>query len=325
MAVTRDARVDLRLIHVLSVLITEQSVTRAAVRLNQTQPAVSAALRKLRQITNDKILVRGSGRYVATPRAQQLLMSSKRILAEFETMVSDPAPFSRHLKRRFCIGSLDYGGYDFLPNLIERSMSLSSQISIHIKSIGSSDDMVDHLETDELDCAITNWPSPPPLLRWRKIHEEDFALVMPSTHPLANRAFAIDDVIAYPHVAVTSAFQARRTVVDEYLHRENLRREIKVSIPAFSMIPDILVRSELLAIVGRSTALSFSNRHGLAVREMPIKLPKARLYILWHARHHDMFEHKWLRRTITDVWHDWATEKTVSAPRALSHQAGLPQ
>lgn len=325
MSISRDVRIDLHLIYVLSVLISEKSVTRAAVRLNQTQPAVSVALRKLRQITNDKILVRGNGGYVTTPRAQQLLASSKRILAEFETMVSDAAPLSGYLKRRFCIGSLDYGGHDFFQHLIERSMSLSSQISIHIKSIGSSDDMVERLETDELDCAITNWPSPPQLLRSRKIHEEDFALVMSSTHPLAHRAFDIDEVISYPHVAVTSAFQARCTVVDEYLHRQNLRREIKVSIPTFSMIPDILIRSELLAIVGRSTAQSFSNRTRLVLREMPIKLPKAKLYILWHARHHEMLEHRWLRKTITEVWHDLATKRTMSVAGPLSHQAGLPQ
>jgi DNA-binding transcriptional LysR family regulator len=312
MTVARDVRIDLHLIYVLSVLITEQSVTRAAVRLNQTQPAVSMALRKLREVTNDKILVRGNGGYVATPRAQQLLASSKRILAEFETMVSsDASPPNGYLKRSFNIGSLDYGGHDFFADLIERSMSLSSQVSIHIKSIGSADDMVDRLETDELDCAITNWPSPPPLLRSRKIHEEDFVLVMPSAHPLAERPLEISDILSYPHVAVTSAFQARCTVVDEYLHRQNLRRDIKVSVPNFSMIPDVLARSRLLAIVGRSTAQSFSKRTGLAMRDLPIKLPKAKLYVLWHARHHEMFEHKWLRETITEVWHDLTT--TASA------------
>jgi hypothetical protein len=70
MSIARDVRIDLHLIYVLNVLISEKSVTRAAVRLNQIQPAVSVALRKLRQVTNDKILVRGNGGYVTTPRAQ---------------------------------------------------------------------------------------------------------------------------------------------------------------------------------------------------------------------------------------------------------------
>jgi hypothetical protein len=91
------------------------------------------------------------------------------------------------------------------------------------------------------------------------------------------------------------------------------------------MIPDILIRSDLLAIAGRSTAQSFSNRTKLVLREMPIKLLKAKLYILWHARHHDMLEHRWLRRTITDVWRDVATKKTMAVAGPLSHQAGLPQ
>ena len=85
MMVAPDIRTDVHLIYILSVVITQQFVTRAAVRLNRTQSSVSMARRQLHEITNDKIPVRSNGSSVATPRAQQPLASSKRILAEFET------------------------------------------------------------------------------------------------------------------------------------------------------------------------------------------------------------------------------------------------
>jgi DNA-binding transcriptional LysR family regulator len=297
-----DLRVDLHLIHVLGVLINEQSVTRAAVRLNLTQPAVSIALRKLRTITGDKILVRGKNGYVLTRRAQSLLASSRHILNEFENMVSGGAAQNATIKQSFSIGSLNYGGTYFFPNLIEKLTAHSPNTSVHIKSIGNSTDIVNHLENGDLDCAITNWPSPPPRLHSRKIYEEDLALIMPAAHPLTRRKFGMSDVLSCPHVAVISAFQPRPTVVDEYLHRQNLRREIRVTVPAFSMVPAVLLQTGFVAITGRSTAQSLSRFAGLVVHHLPMGLPKARLYVLWHARDNDALEHRRLRKTIADVW-----------------------
>ncbi len=67
------ASLDIWLVRVLRTLLVERSVTQTALRLNQTQPAISTALRKLRETLNDPILVRGKSGMVPTEYGESLL------------------------------------------------------------------------------------------------------------------------------------------------------------------------------------------------------------------------------------------------------------
>lgn len=304
MALQLDEHLDLHLIAVLYVLITERSVTRAAVRLNHTQPAVSIALRKLRQLTGDEILVRSRNGMVPTPRAEAMAESAHKILTEVNHLFSkDQVLEPLQMQRRFTLGCLDYMGADLLNRVLERMLQSAPHIQVKVEFLSGEDDPLQRLERNEWDCVISNWPSPPPQLRAVRIHQDDFVLLMHRDHALARQPQpSLEEIVRHPHVAVHSDYQIRKSNVDEFLHRLGLKRDITVSVPSFSTAASLISRLHLLFIADRTfgQALCARDNH-LAMARMPATFPKVELYLFWHSRHQAAPEHQWLRKSIVQA------------------------
>ncbi len=93
--VTHLEGVDLNLLPPLAALLEEQHVTRAAGRSGLSQPAMSRALARLRQVLDDQLLVRHGTGYVLTPRAERIQRQLAGLIPRLETLfaaeVFDPA------------------------------------------------------------------------------------------------------------------------------------------------------------------------------------------------------------------------------------------
>lgn len=113
---------DTYLLRVFSMLIAERSVSRTALRMNQSQPAISAALKRLREVLGDPLLVREKGGMVPTERALSLLSHANSALAEIDRMTSEPEGFDASTSRHaFSIGAPDYLAPAFSCGLPRRS------------------------------------------------------------------------------------------------------------------------------------------------------------------------------------------------------------
>ena len=112
---------DIHLIRILYLLLSEKNVSRVALKLNQPQPSISASLRKLRELTGDPLLVRGARGMVPTQHGESLLKPAKRILDETESLFVKKSPFvPREEARTFHIAAPDYLDSQFLPNVVAR-------------------------------------------------------------------------------------------------------------------------------------------------------------------------------------------------------------
>ena len=120
MSQQREA-IDTYLLRVLHTLLMERSVTRAAVKLNQSQPAISAALRRLRDITGDPLLVRGKSGMVPTEYGLRLLEPVQNALREIERIKFQQHNFDPATSIRcYRIGCPDYLNVLFVPTVVER-------------------------------------------------------------------------------------------------------------------------------------------------------------------------------------------------------------
>ena len=131
---------DLHLIRILYLLLCEKNVSRVALKLNQPQPSISAALRKLRDLTGDPLLVRGARGMVPTQHGESLLLPAKRILEETERLFVRKLPFVPSLEARtFHIAAPDYLDSQLLPHLVARLRreSPNSRIILHGMGPGS--------------------------------------------------------------------------------------------------------------------------------------------------------------------------------------------
>ena len=294
---------DLHLIRILYLLLVEKNVSRVALKLNQPQPSISASLRKLRELTGDPLLVRGARGMVPTQHGESLLLPAKRILDETENLFLKKSPFVPQIEARtFHVAAPDYLDSQFLPNLVAllRRGSPNSRVKIH--SLGPRVDYVRLLSDGDMDLVIANWDEPPEHLHMSKLFEDPITCVMRADCPYALRtpsdAMTLDDYLTLPHVAPTQLMPGYLGVIDDFLDRQGLQRNVVVESAYFGLIPNMLAQTDLVLTTGRQFVRQYEKQMPLKTYALPVKFPAMRFYQLWHERVHQAPEHKWLREQV---------------------------
>ncbi len=286
---------DLYLLRVLATLLAEGSVTRTAVRLDQSQPAISAALRRLRDIIGDPLLVRGKSGLVPTQRGAALLEPAQTALREIDRIVRQPSAFDpARSQRSFRIGSPDYLNVLFLPTVVEQFRRQAPAALLEWHSLGPSFDYERALESGSLDIVIGNWPEPPESLRRADLFADRMVCLMSSRHSLAGTTLTQEQYLQAAHLAPTPYSPTQRGIVDLHLARERLKRHVAVSIPYFTLAPYVLVDSDLLFTTTEFFAEYYAGFLPLTVSALPIAFPPMRYYQLWHERAEHSAELRWL-------------------------------
>jgi DNA-binding transcriptional LysR family regulator len=292
--------IDVHLLRVLVVLVAERSVSRAAVRLNQTQPAISTALRKLRELANDPLLVRERSGMVPTARALQLREHAQAALREIEAMLTLPGGFDAAESRQtFHIASPDYLAMGFPASVTERLRREAPHARLEIHPLAPSYDYEQALADGHLDVVIGNWPQPPERLHLSLLIEDELVCLMSKHNPLAAGALTLEGYLASPHVVPAPYSMAQRGVVETFLASRRLARDARVVVPYFEVAPHLLAHTDLLFTTARHFALQFSRHLPLAIRPLPVEFPTMRFYQLWHERSHQQPSHRWLRSLLT--------------------------
>ncbi|MFZ6815011.1 LysR family transcriptional regulator [Undibacterium sp. Rencai35W] len=293
---------DTNLLRVLHTLLTERSVTRTAMKLGQSQPAISNMLKRLREITGDAILVRGKNGMTATERGEELLLLAKQGLSVLES-IAHPAPsfVPAQTQRVFHLGAPDYLSVLLIPLIMEKIRGQAPHAGLVIHSLNAGFDYASALETGELDCVIGNWPEQPPHLHLAHLFEDELVCMVNHQHPIVKKGLSLKYYLEMPHLAPTPYMMGHRSIIDSALAEQGLKRHIQMTIPYFGMVPDVLARTDLIFTTSRSFAMHFVGQYPIAVLPMPVEMPKMRFFMLWHERSHAATEVQWLRRIVADA------------------------
>ena len=186
---------DGHLLRVMATVVEERSVSRAAARLHQTQPAVSGSLKRLREIFGDALLVRDGTAMVPTARAAGLASQARRALGELEALLVEPDEFvPAHAEQRFRIASPDYIAPSWIARLAQHVGVEAPHCRIELRALGPTFDFERALGDDELDLVIGNWPSPPEHLHISLLLEDELVCLMARDHPLVEEVFPVGPV-----------------------------------------------------------------------------------------------------------------------------------
>lgn len=153
-------RIDMNLLLTLHALLTEKHVTRAALRLHRSQPAVSHSLSQLRQIFNDPLLVRREAGLTLTTRAQALLGPLEQALDQLNELIQAPQFDPRHSTRHFRLALSDYGTNAVLPTLMQHLRTQAPGISLAVSHAGR-EMMLAQLIDGEIDLGLGVFPERP--------------------------------------------------------------------------------------------------------------------------------------------------------------------
>lgn len=294
------ASVDLNLLVPLSALLDDRHVSRAAVRCNLTQSAMSRALRRLRDAFDDELMVRGSAGYVLTPRGERLQRELLVVLPQLQAMFA-PACFEpASAAETFRLAGTDYPALLFGSALF-RHVLLASPRSTVIFT-GWHDAVLDDLERGSVDLAFYGG-TPPASTRAERLFDERFVCVMSADHPLAGRTgpLPLDSYLRCSHVVVDIG-GCSQPAIETSLSAVGESRTGNLRVPYHAAAMQAVPGTELVAtlperLVANQTVL------GTRVIPAPAEIEHMTYSMVWHPRLDRDLAQRWLRDAARRVTH----------------------
>lgn len=269
---------DLNLLHALDMLIEERSVTRAATRLNLSQPAMSAALARLRAYFDDPLLVAQGRQMIPTAEALSLREEMAPILANLDRLIARSTRFDPATsKRTFRICASDYLVAVLFPRIVAALQARAPYLSFDLlppseqAQIGLERGEVDLLLTPEDHC-VAGHPT-------RLLFEEDHVVAGWEENPLMQEAISVTDFTEAGHVVVRIGQVNRASFAENQLEEIGIERRTEMTVASFTSVPDLLVGTNRLAVMHRRLARLMAARLPLKWQELPFPFPKMRQMI----------------------------------------------
>lgn len=289
---------DLNLLIAFDVLMEERGVTRAAERLNLTQSAMSAALKRLREAFSDEILVQHGKRMIPTPGALSLaphvaaaVLSLRGILAS--GMRFDPA----QSRRRFRIVASDYVTTVLIGPALRSLQREAPGIQIEITLPRS--DILEMLDDGEIDLLISPEQFLSPDHPRELVFEEPHVVVGCASNPVMQRPLNADAFFASGHVVVSVSRDG--TFIDNYLRGRSEQRQIEVICASFTQVPWMLPGTTRLALMHERLARELAPQLSLTIQEPPFELPIMREMMQFHSARSADRGLTWLRARLLSV------------------------
>ncbi len=300
--------IDLHLIRVLHTVIHERSVSRAAVKLATSQPAVSAQLKRLRALTGDPLLVRAGQQMQPTETALQMLDATARMLQDAERL------FSRHgrvLRRSsfepaaaeslFRVAASDYLDPFFLPRLVAHVKRVAPNVRLELMPLTQDYDYRRHLAAGDVDLVIGNWLQPPEELHLGRLLSDEVVCLVAQDHPATRRNWTVDKYLDAEHVAPMPMSPGALGVIDEHLRNSGVQRRIMVRASHFSLIPLMVADSLLVLTTGRQFCSRYVGTLPVKIVRCPASFPTLNYYQLWHELSHAAPSMRWFREQVREV------------------------
>lgn len=294
------ANLDLNLLRVFDAVARERHVTRAAEKLNLSQPAVSNALTRLRAALNDELFLRRPGGVEPTALALSLAGPVAEVLDRLHQTLSVHAPFDPATTERvFTVAFSEYAESVLAPALLEAMGQQAPRALLAIRHADRTN-ALDLLEAGEAEMAVAVLPDPPALYTRVLLLPEVFVTVMRPDHELATGEMTLERFTRVPHL-LHSPNGSRDGALDQPLRAAGFPRRLGAVVAHLGAVPEILARTEMVMTLSSRLAQKLAEAHGLVLRPCPVEIEHLRLSLVFHRRFEADAGHAWLRRLLLAV------------------------
>jgi len=294
--------IDLNLLVAFEALMAERNVTRAGARIHRSQPAMSAALSRLRTLLKDELFVRGPEGLQPTPRALDLSEPLGRALAQIQRALDFTQAFEPGASSAgYTIGLSEHPAHVLLPRLLARLRTEAPGVTLRVRSVVARDDALALLDAGEIDLAVGVPPTTAAgRILARPLFEERFVCILRRDHPAGRRRLTLEAWLALTHLLV-SPENERFGLVDAALSKLGLRRRLGLTLPQMYAAPALVAGSDLVATVMAGVVQACGLSSSLRVLAPPIELPTVRFDLFWHRRNDAHPAQRWLRECIASL------------------------
>ncbi len=299
---------DLNLLRVFDEVMAERNLTRAARNLSITQPAVSNALRRLRDVMGDELVRRAGAGVEPTPRALALWPTVRDALRQLQHTLA-PGEFDAGIAdKTFLLAMADATAAELMPGLVEIVEQEAPAVSLRVLPLTTRDPRR-LLEMEEVDVAIGYFPAVVATLAARghsgvgmpfetqRLYAGQYVCVMRRGHPLADAPLTLDNYCEARHLLVS--FSGRPYgFIDQTLGALGRERRIVATVNQFFTAGRVVSNSDLLTVMPRHFVRVTGSNDELVLRELPFEQPLVHVDALWHRRAQHGHAHEWLRQAL---------------------------
>ena len=300
---------DLNLLRVFDVVMAERNLTRAAERLSTTQPAVSNALKRLKESVGEDLLTRAASGVKPTPRAEALWPEVRTALGHLRAALA-PGEFNPQADAAsFRIAMADATAALFMPPLVSQIESSQALANLRVLPLATRDPS-DMLERGDADLAIGYFPetiaaltsqgtdSP---LRHAHLHDSEYVCVMREGHALAEPgALTLESFCAADHLLVNFAGRPYG-LADQALAALNRKRRIVLTVNQYFTAGRVVANSNLLTVLPAYFVEATGYHEQVVTRPLPFDLAGLHVAMVWHQRNDRSSAHQWLRARLLEA------------------------
>lgn len=292
------AEFDLNLLVTFDAIHRHQNLSATAAELGLTQPAISAALKRLRGYFDDPLFVRTSHGMRPTPYADDLAPKIRRTLDALRGL-RRPARFDpRRTDVHFRIYINDVGMMVLMPRVVQRLEAEAPGARLSIVDL-RPDEVIDALDDGKIDLAVGYFLGMPNWAHQQTVRDTSYVCLVRADHPLVGRELTLERFLQLRHAMYwTTGSQYR--AVEHALATLNLSHDVMLRAPRFSALPFLIARSDLVVTVPEDLGVAFARLLPVKVFEPPLPLGSFQIKQYWHARLHAEPAHRWLRKLVRE-------------------------
>ncbi|NQD95639.1 LysR family transcriptional regulator [Pseudomonas sp. CrR25] len=289
-------RVDLNLLVIFETLMFERNLTRAAEKLFLGQPAVSAALARLRDLFDDPLLVRNGRVFEPTARALAILQELQPAMDTISCAVSRAREFNPATNRdTFRIGLSDDAEFGLFPQLLKQIREEAPKVVIVVRRVNFLL-MSTMLASGEISVGISYTTELPANAKRRKLRDMTVKVLRGDDRP---GPLTLDEYCARPHALVSFSGDLCGNI-DNDLARVGRSRDVVLAVPQFSGLRSILAGTELLAAVPDYAAAALIEGTTLRADDPPFPIVTSDLSMVWSGVTDNDPAERWLRSKIVE-------------------------
>lgn len=287
-------KVDLNLLVAFAAMAQHRSVTRAAESIGLSQPAMSAAVARLRLLFDDALFVKTAAGMQPTPRAMQLSEPVLRVVEAIKAEILPASAFDpASSTKEFAIVTPDIAEVHFLPRILAEFARDAPQCALRTVSM-SRHAAADALASGAAELAIGYLPDLQKAgFFLQKLFRNDYVCIVRSAHPEIGERLTLKTYLAASHAVVSP--DGREHLLEQSLQQRRLERRVVVVLSHFMSLLPIIESSDLVATVPRDLANICVRHGGIRIVEPPFKSPVVEVHQFWHRRFHQDAANVWLR------------------------------
>ena len=302
------ARLDLNLLLVFHHLLREKRVSAVATVLGMSQPAVSSALGRLRSSLGDELFLRTQRGMEPTPYALQLAEPVATALDGLQQALNVRASFDPATSERsFTLAMTDVGEMYFLPVLMDALAGAAPGVTLNVVAVTSAS-LKDDMASGRTDLALGLLPQLQAGFFQQALFRQPYVCLMRESHPLAHaEGLTLSDFAAASHVRVMAAGTGHGRIdaaISETLEQQGWQRRIRLTVPNYVALGDVLGHSDLIATVPERFAQRVTGPFALTTRALPLAVDGSAIHQFWHARLQKDPGHQWLRELVAQCFGD---------------------